>query len=297
MVGSRSHRSPIAALAFALMLVIAAIPPATSAQDDTVTVYLQPWDATAGTVISHMCLSLQDASNVGCDENGDGYIAFQDMHPGTYTVVQETTIAGIEQLGDATTITVTDSPSEQYFTISFNELGSETPTPVPDDTVTIFLQPVIAETGVALTPMCLKLGDASNTGCDENGDGSIEFQGIHPGTYPVLQERVVAGVQQLGDTTITVADSPSEQYFTIEFHEMDQGATTPAPTVAPTMAAPTPSSSQSSGSPSGATSLPNTGSGVASSDTFSLATMALLAFASLATLGGGVLRWWSRRRA
>ncbi|MGN6483818.1 MAG: hypothetical protein ACTHMX_05390 [Thermomicrobiales bacterium] len=114
---------------------MALTPQLTAAQDDTVTVYLQPWDATAGTVIPHMCLSLAGASNVGCDDNGDGYIAFQGIQPGTYTVVQETIIAGIVQLGDDVTITVADTPAEQYFTIDFHELGDATPAPTLVPTV------------------------------------------------------------------------------------------------------------------------------------------------------------------
>ncbi|MGC4192157.1 MAG: hypothetical protein QM589_13470 [Thermomicrobiales bacterium] len=294
-----------ACVAVVLVLLTMVIPQSTLAQDnDTVTVYLRP--EVNGTPISQMCLQLENASNTGCDENGDGYIAFQDIHPGTYTVLQETIIAGIVQLGDNVTITVADSPAEQYFDIAFTSMVDDTPTVVPtaptdDDTVTVYLQPVIAETGVALTPMCLKLGDASNTGCDENGDGSIEFQGMHPGTYPVQQMRAVAGVEQLGDdVTITVADSPAEQYFTIDFHEMDQGGTTPVPTVAPTVAPPasgsqdTGNGSSNTSSPAGstATSLPNTGSGsTASMDTFSLATLALLAVASIATMTASLLRW------
>lgn len=174
-------------------------------------------------------------------------------------------------------------------------------TAAQDDTVTVYLQPIVAETGDTVTNMCLKLGDASNTGCDENGDGAIEFQGMHPGTYPVIQETIIAGIVQLGDAvTITVADSPAEQYFTIEFHELGTGETTPIPTVAPTVVPPD-AGPQDTGngaaSPvdttgTSATSLPNTGSGFAvATSTLSLTMLALLAVASIATLGGCLLRW------
>ncbi|MGC4105175.1 MAG: hypothetical protein QM753_02320 [Thermomicrobiales bacterium] len=284
-----------------LVFLTVAIPQSAFAQDnDTVTVYLRP--EVNGTPISQMCLQLENASNTGCDENGDGYIAFQDIHPGTYTMLQETIIAGIVQLGNDVTITVTDSPAAQYFDITFTSMADDTPTVVPatppdDGTVTVYLQPAIAETGDVISHMCLQLENASNTGCDENGDGYIEFQGIQPGTYTVLQETTIAGIVQLGDGyTITVADSPAEQYFTIDFHELGD-TNTPVPTVAPTVAPPA-SGSQDNGNGSGntsgsaATSLPNTGSGsAASTGTFSLAALALLVLASIATTTASILHW------
>ena len=168
-----------------------------------------------------------------------------------------------------------------------------------DTTVTVYLQPVIAETGDVISPMCLQLAGASNTGCDEDGDGYIEFQDMHPGTYQVLQETIIAGIVQLGDdVTITVADSPTEQYFTIEFHELSAETPTEVPTVAPTVAPPD-SGSQDTGNGAShtaggtsATALPNTGSGSAASvGTLSLATLALLAVASVVMLAASVLRW------
>jgi hypothetical protein len=170
------------------------------------------------------------------------------------------------------------------------------PAGAQDDTVTVYLHPVDGETGDALTAMCLKLGDASNTGCDENADGYIAFEGVHPGTYPVLQMRLIAGIVQLGATSITVADSPPSQYFTITFHELGTGGGTDTP-VATEPGGATPIAIQTvappaSGGASGGTvtALPNTGAG-----TSSLNGPLVLLLSMLAVLGIGgcvaVRRW------
>ncbi len=60
-----------------LMLPLAGLITPAQAQDTT-DLYLQPTD-TQGNPVQGACFVLQDYSNEGCDENGDGRILFSDI--------------------------------------------------------------------------------------------------------------------------------------------------------------------------------------------------------------------------
>ena len=63
--------------------------------------------------------------------------------------------------------------------------------------VTIYLQPVDADTGESITDACFVLQNFSNEGCDANGDGVISYEGIPAGDYIVVQTQEAAGYPRI----------------------------------------------------------------------------------------------------
>ncbi|CAN0463523.1 unnamed protein product, partial [Phaeothamnion confervicola] len=64
-------------------------------------------DPKDGHLLTGTCYVLVDYSNEGCDENGDGQVAFATIPPGTYTVHQTQTPNGYPTINDFA-ITVDD---------------------------------------------------------------------------------------------------------------------------------------------------------------------------------------------
>ena len=176
-----------------------------------VDVYLRPVDANTSDSITDACFVLQDFSNEGCDENGDGVIKFADVPPGTYTVVQTQSAGGYTDT-EPVSITVADGASPQQFVIDLTPAG----TGGAVDTVTIFLKPVDITTGDSVTSSCFVLKNFSNIGCDENADGVISYEGVPPGIYGVHQSQPSVGYLKLSDFRINVHADRAEQTFQID---------------------------------------------------------------------------------
>src|SRR6185369_14400916 len=81
--------------------------------------------------------------------------------------------------------------------------------------VTVNIRTVDATTGDPILSACFVLKDFSNTGCDENGDGLIRYEGVPAGDYLVDQVQPAAGYVTVHDVAITVKPSPATQTFTI----------------------------------------------------------------------------------
>src|SRR3954454_19436154 len=122
-----------------------------------VDVYLRPVDANTGDSITDACFVLQNFSNEGCDENGDGVIKFADVPPGTYTVMQTQSAGGYTDT-DPVSITVADGASPQQFVIDLTATESGGAV----GTVTVFLKPVDITTGESVTSSCFVLKNFSN---------------------------------------------------------------------------------------------------------------------------------------
>ena len=89
-------------------ILAGAFVPLTSAAG--VDIYLEPIDSVSGVSITDACFVLQNYSNEGCDENGDGQISFAAVPPGQYTIVQTQSAAGYADTAPLT-ITVGDRKS------------------------------------------------------------------------------------------------------------------------------------------------------------------------------------------
>jgi len=160
---------------------------AISAQNAGVTVYLQPVNMADGSSITDACFVIVNASNEGCDENGDGYISFEGIAPGSYLVSETRSAAGYLPVGDVR-ISVNQTQSEQTF-----QIGMLQQTNANVSSVDISLVPTDVRTGNALPGACFIIATVSNEGCDENNDGQVTFDGIPVGTYRVTQTTAPTG--------------------------------------------------------------------------------------------------------
>src|SRR5262245_9543929 len=66
--------------------------------------------------------------------------------------------------------------------------------------------------GQRLAGACYVIVDWSNEGCDENGDGQVDFKDVRPGTYTVTQTKSPAGFEPVADFSITVRDVASQSF-------------------------------------------------------------------------------------
>lgn len=201
-----------------LLLCAAAVPfTSASAQDSGATIYLELQDRSTGDSLIDSCFELENASNEGCDENGDGRIRFRDIAPGTYTVRQTRRSAGFLPIGDFT-ITVSSKEREQSF------LVATFPDTSLASTVDMRLAVVDVTTGEALVGGCFVFEGGSNEGCDENGDGIITFDDMPVGAYHLVSTATPDGYQPALDRWTGVTRSET---FTIEFVPAN-GAADPA---------------------------------------------------------------------
>ncbi len=153
-----------------------------------------------GSSVYDACYVLVDHSNVGCDENGDGKITFEDIPVGTYTLRQTANLGAGRSVAD-TTITVTGQSSAdgwEYFYVSVSTSGSGVTRVSPQ--VAIFT----TENGRPAYDACYVLVGYSLEGCDENRDGKVTFDDIPLGTYTVRQTADLGPNRRVNDFTIEV---------------------------------------------------------------------------------------------
>jgi uncharacterized surface anchored protein len=68
--------------------------------------------------------------------------------------------------------------------------------------------------GERLTGACYVIVDWSEEGCDENGDGRVEFKDVAVGLYTVTMTRVPAGYLRAGDFPIAVQEGDGQVFGT-----------------------------------------------------------------------------------
>lgn len=171
-----------------LCAVILALPAGSTMaqQDSAVTVHLEVSDWTTGEPLTDACFVLQDASNEGCDENGDGSIRFAGVLPGPYLVIQTRGIDGYLDTGDFP-IVVDARDTEQFFPV---QIAEDTSTSATAD---VAIKPFDTETDDTVTGQCFIFNGGSLEGCDENGDGWVEFDDLPVGSYLVSHTQTTAG--------------------------------------------------------------------------------------------------------
>ncbi len=167
---------------FVLLAVFSAAAIPAAAQGTGTSVYIRTV-APDGTAITDACYTFLDGASLeGCDENGDGYIRFQGIPAGTYTVSTTRPSAGKMPVGDFP-VTIQAVSTDQVFDVV------AAPGPATPGTTTIAIRAEDPATGSALPGSCMILHGGSIEGCDENGDGQIDFEGMPLGSY-LLQETV-----------------------------------------------------------------------------------------------------------
>lgn len=177
-----------------LLLIAAGLVPGSAsvaAQLASVTVYLQPMSMADGQPAFGACFILVGASIEGCDENGDGYIQFADVAPGSYTVHQTRDAPGFLPMGDVT-ILVRDDIAEQVFQLGLLQ-QSQNSSGGRGTLVDIAIVPTDSSTGDALPGACFIIADVSEEGCDENGDGKVTFADVPVGSYYVTETHAPDG--------------------------------------------------------------------------------------------------------
>lgn len=150
------------------------------------------------------CYVLVDYSNVGCDEDRDGQVTFQDVPFGTYTVRQTADLGPGRSVNDFTIDVrgnVNQAGWEVFYTSVSSGSGGSTAPGGPVDISLITREPE----GDLLTGACYVLVGFSIEGCDENGDGQVTFADIPFGTYTVRQTQAPAGYPTINDFDIIVA--------------------------------------------------------------------------------------------
>ncbi|MGC4191773.1 MAG: SpaA isopeptide-forming pilin-related protein [Thermomicrobiales bacterium] len=209
-MNSLSVRRSSFAILFVLSSILSLVWQGASAQLSSVTIYLQPVSATNGSPIYDACFVLVGASNEGCDENGDGYIRFQDIAPGTYTVRQTRDAAGYLTMGDVS-ITANAATAEQVFPISLRPAGSSSNT--SGGLVHVALVTRDPGNGDLVTGTCYIIQGASIEGCDENGDGQVDFADVTPGTYTVQQTATPNAYPAVQPFDIVITDDPTQAFI------------------------------------------------------------------------------------
>jgi hypothetical protein len=145
-------------------------------------------DPKDGQLLTDTCYELLDYSNVGCDENGDGQVTFEAIPFGTYTVHQTRRPAGYPAISD---FEIEVLPTE--YPTGFVVRQAREPNAPGTRNLSVML--IDDETNEKLpTDVCVRIVDASNTGCDEDLiDGQIDFLDVPEGSHAIVVTSLPAG--------------------------------------------------------------------------------------------------------
>lgn len=161
----------------------------TEAAGPTIDVWVQSVDGLGAQGVDEgvagACLELAPYSNVGCDVNGDGYVWFEDIPSGTYTVIYHSVPAGYLR------------PMPRDVAVVAG-VGTVLPIDIPvyravDGSADVSVLAVDDATGALLPGACFQLRGYSNVGCDVNGDGRVDFADIPYGEYVIDLIRAPVG--------------------------------------------------------------------------------------------------------
>lgn len=148
--------------------------------DDGTDLGLITRDPETGAVLEGACYELVGYSKIGCDDDGNGIITFEDIPWGTYTVHQTQVPEGYDPMDN---YEITLQPSSQAPDGSVNipllqdkQQGSETST-----NISVVVVDVDTGDRVANEETCIEFPGMTNAGCDDDiTDGQIDFMGVDP---------------------------------------------------------------------------------------------------------------------
>lgn len=190
---------------FSLFAVVALLLPASisaTAQAQGINVRIWTVDSN-GNPVYDVCYTLVEYSNLGCDENRDGNVLFEDVAPGRYNVEPQTREGGFSYV-EPFTILIDELHTDHV--VEATEFRGSGDSPETRDVHLITRDP---ETGEIMTDACYQLLDYSNIGCDENGDGHITFEDIPLGDYTIQQTTTPEGYDPMGDYDVSILAGPS----------------------------------------------------------------------------------------
>lgn len=168
---------------------------------------LAPFDSASNRPVQGGCFILNGGSLEGCDRNGDGRVTFEGVSAGTYLVTQTEAAPGYHLRADS------------WIDVSGDGLIRLDLAPVPPaPPFTSDLPDVSIVTrdsaGSLLSGACYIIVNASIEGCDENGDGQVDYRDVLPGKWTVTQTFAPGGVAPVADFTITISQE-ARQVFTV----------------------------------------------------------------------------------
>lgn len=179
----------------------------TDLTDNRINIGIQPVGR-SGYPIANQCFELVGDSNIGCDDNHDGIVIFQDIPFGNYTVRYQGSTDGTDLPIVDRQITVTQLDAV-FFVMAEDDQPISSTIISPDVTTTTDLNVITRDpaTGHALTDVCYQLVGDSNIGCDDNGDGRVHFADIPPGEYVIRQTTTPAGYPPMNDVPVQLSAS------------------------------------------------------------------------------------------
>jgi uncharacterized surface anchored protein len=197
-------RALLAALMVLALVPLAAV--AAPAARQTTDVAIVSLDLESGNRVAGACYIIVDASIEGCDENGDGQVDFAAVTNGQFVVTQTRALVDYLVVDDFE-IEIVDNGSVA-FTVELERgrTGSNNGDNPPARAATADIAIVSAdiETGERVAGACYIINDASIEGCDENGDGQVDFEDVAVGRFKVTQTRAPAGYLPVGDFPIEI---------------------------------------------------------------------------------------------
>ncbi len=173
-------------------------------QRDKADISLQTFDASTMNLVPGACYLIEGGSIIGCDENGDGQVTYQEVHTGTYVIRQTEALDGYFPIQRQWIAVTHDGPVAVY------AYPQQRANPAPSGTVNVSLLSLEPSSGNALAGACYIIENASIEGCDENSDGKVDYRGVKPGTYTVHQTKAPAGLPTMPDQIVTITDAPDQ---------------------------------------------------------------------------------------
>ncbi len=181
--------------------------PATTGTRTIVDIAIRAVDPANGASAAGGCMILHGGSNEGCDENRDGQISFQGVAVGTYLLEETSTPDGAYTFGSQW---VTIDRDGEF--VVMRPMSGANP---PAGTADVSLATRDPSNGNLLPSACYIILDASK-GCDENGDGLVDFDDVVAGTFTVRQTIALQGYQPVNDFDISIAPLDPEQSIVVK---------------------------------------------------------------------------------
>jgi hypothetical protein len=195
-------------LIFALFIVLnmLAFGAAAVTAQSVETVDVRIWtEDISGLPVYDVCYTLEGYSDVGCDENRDGNVLFEDIPFGKYFVVASYPDGSDHRV--APFHIMVDAANTDFAALAEPRDLTTPPNLLLKDVTDLFLITRDPETGDALTGACYELVGYSNVGCDENGDGRVSFEDIPYSTYTIRQVTTPAGHEPMDDYIVSIMPS------------------------------------------------------------------------------------------
>ncbi|HEU0164153.1 MAG TPA: hypothetical protein VFQ54_03855, partial [Thermomicrobiales bacterium] len=151
-------------------------PVGTTKTYDSVEASLVSRDPKTGSLVTGVCYELLDVltndplSKIGCDENSDGQVDFKGLKPTQYTVHQTQAAKGFPLTDDFSIIVIPEDAHQSFPIYQRKEQNDEQHRNVS----IVFSVPGNGDR-LAGKGVCVEIVGATKPGCDDNGDGQVDF--------------------------------------------------------------------------------------------------------------------------